>query len=172
MFVNTLTDCLENGLDLVQIATWNDWQEGTIIEPSVEYQYRDLEAIQTLRKKYVDTRFAFTPDNLRIPDRLLRERRQFRGNAPETARLDSASTALFAGNPALAVLILDKKTGVKPSAPKSAGLNSGCIPDAWYDVLGRNSGALQKQPSHQGVYIVKNRDGSVSTRLLRKIPAN
>ncbi|MDD5066041.1 MAG: glycoside hydrolase family 99-like domain-containing protein [bacterium] len=28
------------GLDLVQVITWNDWGEGTEIEPSVEYQYR------------------------------------------------------------------------------------------------------------------------------------
>jgi hypothetical protein len=30
----------------VQIATWNDWGEGTSIEPSIEYGFRDLEKTQ------------------------------------------------------------------------------------------------------------------------------
>ena len=37
------------------------------IEPSVEYQYRDLEVIQGMRKKYVDPNFSYTakPRNMR-----------------------------------------------------------------------------------------------------------
>ncbi len=33
--------------ELIQIATWNDWQEGTAIEPSVENGYDYLNAIET-----------------------------------------------------------------------------------------------------------------------------
>ena len=33
----------------VQIATWNDWGEGTSIEPSREFMYRDLEILQSYR---------------------------------------------------------------------------------------------------------------------------
>ncbi len=45
-FASTLEKALESRLPLVQIATWNDWGEGTVIEPTVEYQYRDLEVVQ------------------------------------------------------------------------------------------------------------------------------
>lgn len=34
---------------MVQIATWNDWGEGTGIEPTVEFGNRDLLTIQRLR---------------------------------------------------------------------------------------------------------------------------
>jgi hypothetical protein len=30
---------------IIQIATWNDWGEGTVVEPSREFGYRDLELV-------------------------------------------------------------------------------------------------------------------------------
>jgi hypothetical protein len=178
MFVKTLTTCLESGADLVQIATWNDWQEGTIIEPSTLYQYRDLEVIQTMRKKYIDAGFSYTADNLRLPDRLFRERRQFRGNAKEIARLDSASTALFQGNPVLALNILDKKnTGINRPAVRATMPGAHSAPVV-YDVRGRRVPSFDFPGSNAngcrgalitGVYIIKKGDGSSAARLLMPV---
>jgi hypothetical protein len=70
---------LERGLlskaPIVQIATWNDWSEGTQIEPSVEFGYRDLETIQTLRRDKLDPQFPYQPDDLSLPLRVLEARR-------------------------------------------------------------------------------------------------
>ena len=54
----TLEQAIKSKASLIQIATWNDWGEGTIIEPSVEFGYRDLETTQRLRRQYIDSHFA------------------------------------------------------------------------------------------------------------------
>ena len=69
-FTRTLERALKSGAPLVQIATWNDWGEGTQIEPSRELGYRDLEATQRLRRKHVDAGFPAVPEDLRLPRRL------------------------------------------------------------------------------------------------------
>jgi len=51
---STLSRAMTNNSALVQIATWNDFGEGTIVEPTVEYGYRDLAIIQDLRRQYLD----------------------------------------------------------------------------------------------------------------------
>ncbi|MEO1525956.1 MAG: glycoside hydrolase family 71/99-like protein [Planctomycetota bacterium] len=52
----TLKETLEKALDskspIIQIATWNDWGEGTQIEPSNEFKYRDLVIIQELLRDH------------------------------------------------------------------------------------------------------------------------
>jgi hypothetical protein len=74
-FVKTLERALKSGAPLVQIVTWNDWGEGTIVEPSAEFGYRDLETIQRLRRT-LDSPFIAKPEDLRLPHRLwlLRDR--------------------------------------------------------------------------------------------------
>lgn len=68
-FAMTLERGLKSGAPFVQIATWNDWGEGTVVEPSEEFGYRDLETIQRLRWAR-DTRFMVIPADLRLPYRL------------------------------------------------------------------------------------------------------
>jgi hypothetical protein len=68
--VTTLRRALRSGAPLVQIATWNDWGEGTAVEPSAEFGYRDLEAVQRLRREVIDPDFEFGPEDLRLPHRL------------------------------------------------------------------------------------------------------
>ena len=48
-FERTLQMALHSGAPFAQIATWNDWGEGTQIEPSREFGRRDLEALARLR---------------------------------------------------------------------------------------------------------------------------
>ena len=42
----TLEKSIASGVDFIQLITWNDWGEGTAIEPSVEYQFEPLSIIQ------------------------------------------------------------------------------------------------------------------------------
>jgi len=98
VYTTTLTRALESDSPVIQIATWNDWGEGTEIEPSVEYGYRDLEATQKLRKKYLDPNFAYTADDLRLPVRLFELRKKHVGEAATLAKLNAISDMLFAGD--------------------------------------------------------------------------
>jgi hypothetical protein len=166
MFMNTFVDCITSGNSIIQIATWNDWQEGTIIEPSVEFQYRDLDSIQSMRKKYIDPTFFFTPDNLQLPDRLFRARRQATSSV---AHLDSVSDALFDGNPSLAEEILDNKsTGVIFTRFQTPvfGVHPGTVV---YDVMGRKIRSFDLSHSTMkdyprgltsGLYIIDKNDGA------------
>ena len=56
-FAATLEKALRSGLPLIQISTWNDWGEGTVIEPSLEFGYRDLEVVQRLRRQFIEPGF-------------------------------------------------------------------------------------------------------------------
>lgn len=75
-FRTSLERALTSNSRIIQIATWNDWGEGTIIEPSREYGYRDLEVLQEMRRKHVDPSFSATASDLRLPRQLLRLRRE------------------------------------------------------------------------------------------------
>ncbi|MEM7756153.1 MAG: hypothetical protein AAF297_11020 [Planctomycetota bacterium] len=63
---------------IVQLVTWNDYGEGTMIEPTHEFGYLFLETIQDTRRAEAHTlgnTFAFTQDDLRLPARLFRARK-------------------------------------------------------------------------------------------------
>ena len=81
-FKRSMDAALSSRAGIIQIATWNDWGEGTVIEPSLEFGYRDLEVMQQLRRKFVDARFPATADDLRLPMKLLTLRR----HSPEKAK--------------------------------------------------------------------------------------
>lgn len=104
-FTTTLATALESAPPIVQIATWNDWGEGTVVEPSLEYGTRDLEVVQRLRRRLIEPGFAVVPEALQLPGRLLELRR----SAPPAARrdLDAAVAALVRGDLALATRHLD-----------------------------------------------------------------
>ena len=72
----TLQKALASRSRLVQIATWNDWGEGTVIEPSREYGFRDLEVVKSLRRKHIDPSFEPSAADLRLPRRLFDRRRR------------------------------------------------------------------------------------------------
>jgi hypothetical protein len=70
IFETTLENACRSRLPLIQLCTWNDWGEGTVIEPSVEFGYRDLEVIQQYRRKYIEPTFGCQPGDLRLAHRL------------------------------------------------------------------------------------------------------
>ncbi|MBC8868531.1 MAG: glycoside hydrolase family 99-like domain-containing protein [Planctomycetes bacterium] len=81
-FRTSMTEALASRSRIIQIATWNDWGEGTVIEPSLEFGYRDLEVLRELRRKHVDASFPATSSDLRLPEKLLSLRR----HSPEKAK--------------------------------------------------------------------------------------
>jgi len=93
-FARTLDIALATGPSIVQIATWNDWGEGTMIEPSVEFGTRDLELLQRTRRR-LSPGFAATREHLALPGRLLALRRSApAADAPRRARLDAVAAQL------------------------------------------------------------------------------
>ena len=91
---------------VIQLATWNDWGEGTVLEPSTEFGTRDLELLQAVRRRYVDPAFTPRAADLGLPQRLLELRRR-----PDAAtfalRLDDAAALLARGDAAGGRAILD-----------------------------------------------------------------
>ena len=96
-YSQTLTKALQSSAPVIQIATWNDWGEGTMIEPSVEYGYRDLETTQKLVKKYLNPAFSYTPSDLQLPLQLYKLRKSPSLAASDRVKLDAISTLLFEG---------------------------------------------------------------------------
>jgi hypothetical protein len=74
-FRKTLRRALTTEASIMQIATFNDWGEGTMIEPSVEFGFRDLVTVQDLRRELIDRNFQFTAEDLKLPRHLLSLRR-------------------------------------------------------------------------------------------------
>jgi hypothetical protein len=89
----TLDLALQNNVDLIQLITWNDYGEGTMIEPTEEYGYQYLEIVQETRRTLSDD-FAFTADDLRLPFQLF----QLRKANPKNPQLDEAFTAIINGD--------------------------------------------------------------------------
>jgi glycosyl hydrolase family 99 len=90
-FTATLETALKSGLPLVQISTWNDWGEGTLIEPSIEFGYRDLEVVQRLRRQFIEPEFPCKPDGLRLPLRLYKLRKAAKKRAIPVTDLDDVA---------------------------------------------------------------------------------
>jgi hypothetical protein len=116
-FASTLEAAFKSGLPLIQIATWNDWGEGTVIEPSVEFGYRDLEVVQRLRRQHIEPEFPCQPVDLRLPLRLFKLRKQARNRRIPAADLDAAA-ALIAkrarGEASDRLDIIEKEMPVEP----------------------------------------------------------
>jgi hypothetical protein len=85
----------------IQVATWNDWGEGTQIEPSLEFGYRDLEVLQKHRRR-LDPGFKFGSEDLRLPNKLYTLRKAHQS----ISKLDEAAEDLRQGKCKEAAAIL------------------------------------------------------------------
>ena len=54
----TLSRGMTNSSAIVQIVTWNDFGEGSMVEPTEEYGFRDLGIIQDFRRQYLEPDFS------------------------------------------------------------------------------------------------------------------
>ncbi len=108
-FRETLDRALGDPSPFVQLVTWNDWGEGTQIEPSVELGTRDLEILQGVRKR-LSPGFRATTSDLRLPKRLFDLRKN---GAKDKTKLDRASQLLLAGDAVGARKLIEELEGVR-----------------------------------------------------------
>lgn len=95
-YQETLRLAIKTKAPWVQVATWNDWGEGTQIEPSVEFGFRDLEATQKVRRGFNGAAFRFKAEDLRLPLELYKMRKTYPGRSKE---LDRIAELLSGGKP-------------------------------------------------------------------------
>jgi glycosyl hydrolase family 99 len=96
-FRSSLSRAMTNTSCLVQLATWNDFGEGTVLEPTVEHGYRDLAVIQDFRRRYLEPAFPFESNDLNLATRLYTLRRQCGSDAGVSAELDRVFEAAVTG---------------------------------------------------------------------------
>ena len=94
----TLARAVGSGSPFVQIATWNDWGEGTCVEPAREYGYARLETIQAARRELGGEPFRYRAADLRLPLRVYELRKRLALAGADRDVLDGAVDVLFAGN--------------------------------------------------------------------------
>jgi hypothetical protein len=94
----TLDAALENGASIIQLVTWNDYGEGTIIEPTEEFGYQYLEIVQDTRRSLDASDFSFAHEDLELPLQLFNLRREHADDAEVMAQLDEAAAAILAGD--------------------------------------------------------------------------
>ncbi len=93
-FTTTLEAAFKSGLPLIQIGTWNDWGEGTMIEPSVEFGSRDLEVVQRFRRQFIEPGFPCHPEDLALATRLYKLRKAARKRGIAATDLDDVAGLL------------------------------------------------------------------------------
>jgi hypothetical protein len=94
----TLGRALTNASIIAQIVTWNDFGEGTVVEPTHEYGYQDLGIIQDYRRQYLDPGFSRHTNDLDLVFRLYNLRRKYATNSTANAELDRVFTNIVAGD--------------------------------------------------------------------------
>lgn len=96
-FDETLRIAMSSGAELVQLVTWNDFGEGTAIEPTREFGYKYLERVQSTVRARRDPQLVYTAADLRLPERIYSLRKARAGDAPALARLREAERHLASG---------------------------------------------------------------------------
>ena len=104
----TLSRGMTNSSAIVQIATWNEFGEGTMVEPTQEYGFRDLGIIQDLRRQYLEPDFPRRTNDLAMAFRFYKLRRQSSTNPVVALELDRIFTNLVSGQVDIAMHQLDQ----------------------------------------------------------------
>jgi hypothetical protein len=105
-FRDTLERAAATNPDVIQLITWNDYGEGTNIEPAQEYGYLYLEILQEFRRQNIQPGFSPQPADLRLPLELYHLRKQHAGDAAVNAALDQVFAAIVSGDMQLAAALL------------------------------------------------------------------
>jgi hypothetical protein len=106
----TLSRGMTNSSAIVQVVTWNDFGEGSMVEPTQEYGYRDLRIIQDFRRQYLESDFSRNTNDLTMALRFYNLRRQYLTNIVVSAELDRIFTNIVSGKIEVANLQLDQLT--------------------------------------------------------------
>ena len=114
-FDRTLQRALDAGAPIVQIVTWNDFGEGTNVEPTREYGYdylaRIQETVQALRG------LPFSRGDLEIPLQIFELRKRYEDDSPVTAALDEVAAHIIDGDAEAARSMLETLTDVDRDPP-------------------------------------------------------
>ncbi|MBC8139914.1 MAG: glycoside hydrolase family 99-like domain-containing protein [Armatimonadetes bacterium] len=97
----TLSRAAKSRPPFIQIATWNDWGEGTSIEPGDAMKDAYLQIVQEFRRKQ-DKSFAYRPADLSLPRQLFALRKKHRKNAAVQQKLNTAFQYICGGKTAAA----------------------------------------------------------------------
>jgi hypothetical protein len=98
-FRETLSRAMTNASACIQIVTWNDFGEGTVVEPTAQFGFRDLGVIQDFRRQYLDPAFPCTTNDLMLPLRLYHLRKQCgTANTTLVARMDRIFAKIVSGD--------------------------------------------------------------------------
>ncbi|WP_224362307.1 glycoside hydrolase family 71/99-like protein [Hyalangium versicolor] len=103
-FGQTVDLAKNSGVNWIQLATWNDYGEGSMIEPTREFGYGFLTTLQ--QKLGV----PYSQTQLELVNTLFNQRKQYAGNSSKQAQLDQASAYLAALQPDQASAILNGTT--------------------------------------------------------------
>ena len=93
----TLSHGMTNSSAIVQIVTWNDFGEGSMVEPTEEYGFRDLGIVQDLRRQYLEPNFSRDTNDLTMALQFYNLRRQSMTNTVLSAELDRIFTNIVTG---------------------------------------------------------------------------
>ncbi len=104
----TLSRGLTNSSAIVQIVTWNDFGEGSMVEPTQEYGYRDLGIIQDFRRQYLEPGFPLNTNDLAMAFHFYNLRRQSLTNSVLADELNHIFTNIISGKLEAANFQLDK----------------------------------------------------------------
>jgi hypothetical protein len=104
----TLSRGMTNSSAIVQVVTWNDFGEGSMVEPTQEYAYRDLGIIQDCRRQYLESDFSRNTNDLALAFRFYNLRSHCLTNSAVSAELDRIFTNIVSGRIEVAKLQLDQ----------------------------------------------------------------
>lgn len=113
-FTSTLLRAMTNNAAVIQVVTWNDFGEGTVVEPTQEFGYRDLGVIQDFRRQYLDSSFPYHTNDLAMALRFYNLRKEYLNNAAITSELNRIFTNAVSGKVSTANLQL---TGLESAHP-------------------------------------------------------
>jgi len=127
----TLSRAMTNASAFIQVATWNDYGEGTVIEPTAAgsepttlYGFSDLGIIQDFRRHYLDPAFPYHTNDLELAVRQYHLRKKYSNNLAVTAELDRIFTNIIAGNIVAASVQLAAIEAARPALNNLSAANS------------------------------------------------
>jgi hypothetical protein len=112
IFQLTLQKALEQNPDVIQLVTWNDYGEGTNIEPTEEYGYQYLQMVQETRAS-IDSTFAFHQADLALPMCIYQLRKAHSGDAAIHLLLDRVFQYIISEQVDSAQSLLDSLASVQ-----------------------------------------------------------
>jgi len=98
IFRETLSRGMTNASAIVQVVTWNDFGEGSMVEPTQEFGFRDLGMLQDLRRLHLEPGFPLKTNDLAMALQFYNLRRTYSTNSAVSPELDGIFTNIISMN--------------------------------------------------------------------------